>query len=56
MEELSQMVEAAKGVVFVNALVVEVKNPRNHCLIEKVAIDWVVARDVIHRICCKFEN
>jgi hypothetical protein len=48
MEELSRMVEVAKGVVFVNALVVEMKNLGNHCLIEKVVLDQAVARDVIH--------
>jgi hypothetical protein len=49
MEELSRMVEAVKGVLFVNAVVVEMKNSGNHYRIEKVVLDRVVARDVIHR-------
>jgi hypothetical protein len=33
--------------VFGNALVVEMKRPRNHFLVEKVVVYWTSAKDMI---------
>jgi hypothetical protein len=49
MEELSLMVEATKGITFENVLVAEMAKQRNHCLVEKVLINWTVIKDVIRR-------
>ena len=49
MEELSLMVETIKGIMFGNALVVEMKKQGNHYLIEKIVMEWAAAKYMIYQ-------
>jgi hypothetical protein len=47
MKELLLWVEAAKKIVFINALVEEMKRQGNHCLVENVLMGQAVAKGMI---------